>query len=222
MDRPAQSLYQLNEGRVFWDPYKHLRVNGMHPHYRWPCHESVINRAVPPNPIRHVQRPLQQFARFDIKDYTSSKFNSKVKVDYALYHPRSDGFKPQNMKNLDEQLDMGWIFYPPEGEEWYKPTQNDDGELKAKSANSVAKSKETNAKEDPFNTGRMRSYLSPTRESRKTPPEPQEDQKWGSYKGKTGYDENHKQKKVGVAEPISCGCNKLVNSHGRQRSSHWP
>ena len=31
MDWPAQSLYQLNEGRVLWDPYNHLRVNGMHP-----------------------------------------------------------------------------------------------------------------------------------------------------------------------------------------------
>ena len=34
MDRPAQSLCQLNEGRVFWDPYKHLRVDGTHPHYK--------------------------------------------------------------------------------------------------------------------------------------------------------------------------------------------
>ena len=33
MDQPAQSLYQLNEGCIYWDPYKQLRVNGMHPHY---------------------------------------------------------------------------------------------------------------------------------------------------------------------------------------------
>ena len=123
MDRPAQSLYQLNEGRVFWDPYKHLRVNGMHPYYRWPCLEQVIDRKVPPNPIRHVQRPLEQFARFDIKQYPSSKLNLKGKIDLAIYHPRYTGFKPKNMEDLDEQLDMGWIFYPPEREQWYKPIQ---------------------------------------------------------------------------------------------------
>ena len=67
MDQPAQSLYQLNEGRVYWDPYKHLRVNGVHPHYSWPGHEAVINREIPPNPIRLVKRHLEQFARFNVK-----------------------------------------------------------------------------------------------------------------------------------------------------------
>ena len=55
VDRPAQSLYQLNEGKGFWDPFKHLRVNGLHPYYRWPIHENCIQRQIPPNPIRHVK-----------------------------------------------------------------------------------------------------------------------------------------------------------------------
>ena len=55
VDRPAQSLYQLNEGRVFWDPFKHLRVNGNHPYYKWPAHENCIDRSVLPDPIRHVK-----------------------------------------------------------------------------------------------------------------------------------------------------------------------
>ena len=66
MDRPAQSLYQVIEVKVFWDPYKHLRVNGIHPYYNWPCHEACIKRKTPPNPIRHVKRPIEQFERFDV------------------------------------------------------------------------------------------------------------------------------------------------------------
>ena len=197
MDRPSQSVYQLTEGRVFWDPYKHLRVNGMHPYYRWPCHEQVINREIPPNPIRHVQGPLEQFARFDTKHYPSSKFNSKGKVDYAIYHPRYNGFKPKSLSDFDEPLDMGWIFYSPEGEEWCKQIQSGDVETNAKSVNTKSKSKEASAKEDPFYTSQMRSYLSPPRTSRQIQPARQENQKWGSYMGKTAssYKEDYKQHK---------------------------
>ena len=106
MDRPAQSLYQLNEGRVFWDPYKLLRVNGMHPHYRWPCHEQIINRGIPPNSIRHVKRPLEQFARFDVKHYPSSKLTSRGRIHISMYHPRYNGFKPKDLIDCDEPLDM--------------------------------------------------------------------------------------------------------------------
>ena len=73
VDRPAQSLYQLNEGKVFWDPFKHLRVNGTHPHYKWPVHENCIQRSIPPNPIRHVKRPTEQFLKLSIFNYLSTK-----------------------------------------------------------------------------------------------------------------------------------------------------
>ena len=78
---------------------------------------------------------------------------------------------------------------------------DDDSELKAKSVSSVTTSKETNAKEDPFNTGRMRPYLSAPRKSRPTQPVHQENQRWGSYKGKTASsnDEDRKQKKGELA-----------------------
>ena len=35
MEMPAMSAYQLNEGKVIWDPYKHLRNKGEHPYYCW-------------------------------------------------------------------------------------------------------------------------------------------------------------------------------------------
>ena len=176
---------------------KHLRVSGMHPYYRWPCHEQVINREIPTIPIRHVQRTLEQFARFDIKHYPSSKLTLKGKLDLAIYHPRYTGFEPKNMEDLDEQLNMSWIFYPPEGEEWYKTTQCDDAEIDLKSETVKQSGKVRANVEDPFRTDKMRPYLSPTRESRKTQPEYQENQRWGSYKGKTAssYDENRRQEK---------------------------
>ena len=102
MDQPAQSLYQLNEGRVYWDPYKHLRTNGMHPHYSWPGHEAVIIREIPPNPIRHVKRPLEQFARFNVKHANcspGSKLTSRGRTDLVLYHPRYNGFKPRSLSD---------------------------------------------------------------------------------------------------------------------------
>ena len=77
MDQPAQSLYQLNSGKVFWDPYNHLRTNGAHPYYKWPCHEQCINRRTPLNPIRHDKRPTEQFARFNNKDFPRIKFTSR-------------------------------------------------------------------------------------------------------------------------------------------------
>ena len=128
MDQPAQSLYQLNEGRVYWDPYKHLRVNGMHPHYSLPGHDATINREIPPNPIRHVKWPLEQFARFNVKHYPGSKLTSRGRTDLVLYHPRYNDFKPRSLSDLEEPLDMSWMFYPPEGEEWIKPRREENEE----------------------------------------------------------------------------------------------
>ena len=113
MDRPAQSLYQLNEGKVFWDSYKHLRVNGMHPYNKWPCHKGCIDRKIPPNPIRHVKRPTEQFERFDVRQFPNNQFTTKGKLDAVMYHPRYNGFRPHGSGTSDEPLDLTWIFYPP-------------------------------------------------------------------------------------------------------------
>ena len=134
----------------------------------------------------------------------------KGKVDLAVYHPRYVGFKPRTLEDLNEQLDMGWVFYPPEGEEWYKPMQNDGGEIKTKSSSSVTSSKSTVAAEDPFRTSSMRPYLSPMREVRKVQPKPQENLRWGSYKGKTSYDESHKSKKTEALSRDISGINTTV------------
>ena len=99
------------------------------------------------------------------------------------------------MEDLDEQLDMGWIFYPPEGEEWFKTRQPDSVEIDLKSETVKQSGKVSANVEDPFRADKMRPYLSPARERGKAQPEYQEGQKWGSYKGKTSYDESHKQKK---------------------------
>ena len=133
----------------------------MHPYYRWACHEQVVNREIPPNPIRYVQRPLEQFARFDIKHYPSSKFNSKGKIDYPIYHPRYNGFKLKSLSDFDEPLDMTWIFYPPEVEECCKQIPSVDIETNAQNVSTQSKSREASAKEEPFSTNQMRPYLSP-------------------------------------------------------------
>ena len=125
MDRPAQSLYQLNEGKVFWDPYKHLRVNGMHPVYRWPAHLQCIEQSKPPNSIRHVKRTTEKFDRFDSKNYPSSKFTDRGKVDRVMYHPLYSGFKPTGYVK-ETPLDLSQIFYPPANEEWFKVVPRDN------------------------------------------------------------------------------------------------
>ena len=195
MDQPAQSLYQLNEGRVYWDPYKHLRVNGLHPHYSWPGHEAVTNREIPPNPIRHVKRPLEQFARFPVKHYLGSKLTSRGRVDLVLYHPRYKGFKPKCMSELDEPLDMSWMFNPPNGEEWIKRLISEESGPKSSELQQVTMS-------DPIVTAKqvdlqtMRPYLSPPRSIEQTQPSHRGEYKWGSYKGNTAfsYVQEHQQR----------------------------
>ena len=122
MNRPAQSLYQLNEGKVFWDPYKHLRVNGVHPHYKFASHERCIDRKVPPNPIRHVQRPLEQFQRFNEELFPSSELTMEGSLDAVRYHPLYKGIRTKFDGTEDDPIDLtttleDHIFYLPEGEE---------------------------------------------------------------------------------------------------------
>ena len=90
---------------------------------------------------------------------------------------------------------MSWIFYPPEGEEWFKQPQNEDVEPGTK--NIKIKPKPTEFIEKPFETKNMRPYQSPPHSVEQIQPVRQEHQKWGSYKGKTAssYEEHHQQHK---------------------------
>ena len=105
MNRPAWSLYQLNEGKIFLDPYKHLRVNGIHPYYKFASHENCIDRKVPPYPIRHVQRPLEQFQRFDEERFTCSEFTMEGSLDSSDIIHCITGSGPQGM----EHMRIRWI-----------------------------------------------------------------------------------------------------------------
>ena len=121
MNRPVQSLYQLNEGKVFWDPYKHLRVNGIHTLYKFASNERCIDRKVPPNPNRHLQRPVEQFHRFS-ESFPSSKFTMEGIMVSVRYHPLYKGIRPQFDGTRDDPVDStttleDHILYPPEGEE---------------------------------------------------------------------------------------------------------
>ena len=122
MDKPAQSLYQLNHGRVFWDPYKHLRVNGTSPHYKYLWHAICVNPDVPPNPVSHVQRTTSQFSRFDAQKFPRSEFTVEEDPDSVMYHPEYRGIKIQEGTNTDP-IDLTFdpsIFRPPPQEEWIK------------------------------------------------------------------------------------------------------
>ena len=67
LDLSAQSVYQLNEGKVFCDPFKYLRNKGEHPYYRWFGHTNAVDKKRPPNSITQMQRPLAHGAKFDKK-----------------------------------------------------------------------------------------------------------------------------------------------------------
>ena len=91
---------------MFWDHYKHLRVNGIHPHYKFASHERCIDRKVPPNPIRHVQRPLEQFQRFDEERFPFTEFTMEGSMDTVGYHPLYNGFRPIGDGTRDDPVDL--------------------------------------------------------------------------------------------------------------------
>ena len=93
LDLPAQSVYQLNEGKVFWDPFKYLRNKGEHPYYRWVGHENAVDKRRLPNPITHVLRPIYHGAKFNKRWYPSSEFDGRGQRDLVMYHPAYTGPK---------------------------------------------------------------------------------------------------------------------------------
>ena len=117
---PAQSVYQLNEGKVFWDPHKFMRNKGEHPYYRWYGHENAVDKKRPPNPITHVQRPLYHGAKFEMRWYPSSDFSDRWQKDLVMYHPLYKGPTATDIAQ-GQRLDYSNIFYPPENKEWIIP-----------------------------------------------------------------------------------------------------
>ena len=120
---------------------------------------------------------------------------SRGKVDKAIYHPRYTGFKPKVISDFDEPLDMGWIFYPPAGEEWFKQPRNEEIEPKSDKLYTGILPEESSVTPRPLDTRAMRPYLSPSHPTEQTQPSHQGQYKWGSYKGKTAssYTKEHQQ-----------------------------
>ena len=45
----------------------------------------------PPNPVTHVQRPLEHGEKFDRRWYPNSKFDGRGQKDTVMYHPNYRG-----------------------------------------------------------------------------------------------------------------------------------
>ena len=132
MDRPAQSAYQLSKGQVFWDPDRHKRNVGDQPHYKFRWHFEQINKDVPPDPLKHLVRPLEIGARFNISDYPCSEYKP-VPNYIPNKHPDWQGWRVSEpvMVNLTKgrKAYMGevrpdtsaHIFQPLIDEGWIKP-----------------------------------------------------------------------------------------------------
>ena len=128
----AQSAYQLSKDQVFLDPDRHRRNVGDHPHYKFRWHFEQINKDVPPDPLKHLRRPLEIGARFTIENYPWSEYQPDPNYT-PNYHPDWKGWRVSEpvMINLTNgrSIYMGEIrpdtsahvFQPPMGEGWIKP-----------------------------------------------------------------------------------------------------
>ena len=112
------SVYQLNDGKVFWDPYKHRRNQGEQPYYRWQGYRGIVNSDYPSVPAVHVQRPITHGEKFDKRWYPSSELSTRGPRDEVMYHPKYEGSKVKDSLNgqILEPIDDQSIFRPPEGE----------------------------------------------------------------------------------------------------------
>ena len=200
VDRPAQSLYQLNEGKVFWDPFKHLRVCGVHPYYKWPAHESLVDRSLPPNPIRHVKRPTEQLMKFSVQRFPHSHFTTREPPDAVQYHPSYKGFRPlgdgSTTSDLVDLTQNNPMFWPPPGQEWFIPVDDKFEHNNDQQASSQAMATIENTC---FDNGDMLPYLSPTSLSTKEEEAVQESMasNWGCYHETTTNPESLKQWQAG-------------------------
>ena len=157
LDKHAMSVYQLNEGKVFWDAYKHMRNKGEHLYYRWYDHAKAINDKVPPNPAIHVRRQLNHGEWFDRRWFPSSYFDTRGPKDTVMYHPDYRGSKirilidEQNSGSISEQD----IFRPPEEEEWIVAHSDMRPEKVEKKK---IKTKQVQIDKNPFALSQMKPY----------------------------------------------------------------
>ena len=141
-----------------------MRVNGVHPYYRWPIHENRIQRQVPPNPIRHVKRPTEQFIKFSTEHFPHSHFTIREPADRAQYHSLYSGFLPLGDGTTHDLVDLtqnNSIFWPPEDQEWFIPSTEPD--VPQLETNNVPTPRLAGATiESQFDTDNMLPCLSPT------------------------------------------------------------
>ena len=139
-------------------------MNGSHPYYRWPIHENCIQREIPPNPIRHVKRPTEQFSKFGIENFPHSHFTTRESQDCVQYHPLYAGFRPLGDGTTNDLVDLmqdNPPFWPPENQEWFLPSADTDT-TETKSDTVVNQQRSSLIIDDPFDTDKMLPYLSPT------------------------------------------------------------
>ena len=210
MEMPAMSVYQLNECKVFWDPYKHRRNKGEQPYYRWYGHANAVNDKLPPNPMVHVQRPTMHGEKFSRRWYPSSGFDTRGPKDQVMYHPKYKGPKVSDLMNNPNWRSIAKedIFQPPEGEEWIEKFSEKrtprKSEKKAKIAN-----RQIDA--DPFDTKQMRPYREEAQYSNTNEEySPENRARWGKLKTKPQLEniegqQGYMSKEEVAGEPTTSG-----------------
>ena len=194
LEVPAESVYQLNEGKVFWDSFKYLRNRGEHPYYRWYGHENAVNKNSPPNPVTHVQRPLYHGAKFDKRWYPSSEFDGRGQKDLVMYHQLYKGTTAIDLAH-GQVLVYNNVFYPPENEEWIIPhssKQYVESTPKKKNKKKSNSQVETNLLE----IKNMKTYVENEegiKSSTEAEHQPSSNKKWGSLHTKPPKDLNQWQ-----------------------------
>ena len=77
---------------MFWDPDRHRRNIADHPKYKFKWHFDQINKDVPPDPARHLKKPVDIGARFPIKVFPWSEYKPNQN-SHSNYHPDWKGWR---------------------------------------------------------------------------------------------------------------------------------
>ena len=97
-----------------------------------------------------------------------------------MYHPRYTGFKPKTVSDFSVPLNMEQVFYPPDGEEWFKQPGDKNAEPSSARANIPVRPKGVNSTKT-SEVQVMRPYLSPSHPIDPDQPTRQDPKSWGSY-----------------------------------------
>ena len=127
--------------QVFWNPDRHRRNIGDHPHYKFKWYFDQINKDVLPDPVKHLRRPVDIGARFPVEVFPWSEYKPNEN-NSSNNHPDWKGWRVSEpyMNNLTN----GWkvymgevrpdtsapIFYPPFEKGWIIPFEVRPIELK--------------------------------------------------------------------------------------------